>query len=53
MLSEPATSKADVGMLSDAAWGDAASGSSTIDKLPQKNRRKDDSDQGPAKGGQR
>ena len=53
VVSEPATRKADVGMVSDAAWGDAGSGSSTIDKLPQKNRKKPDSDQGPAKGGHR
>ena len=53
VVSEPATRKADVGMLSDANWGDAGAGGSTIDKLPQKNRKKDDSEQGPAKGGHR
>ena len=53
IVSEPATRKVDVGMVSDANWGDAASGSSTIDKLPQKHRKKDDSEQGPRKGGHR
>jgi len=42
-VSEPATRKLDVGATSDANWGDAASGSSTIDKLPQKRRDKDES----------
>jgi hypothetical protein len=52
VVSQPATRKADVGMTSDASWGDAGSGGSTIDKLPQKNRKKEDSERGP-RGGDR
>lgn len=39
-----------VGRLSDASWGAPGAGGSTIDKLPEKNRKKADSEQGPAKG---